>query len=154
MSASCARARWWKRGQRQTFLPTRKHDYTKALIDAEPSGRKDPVAASAPVVLEARKIDVTFTLGGGFLGRPKRAVHAVDGLSLTLHQGQTIGIVGESGSGKSTLARAVLRLLPSTGRFSFEGRDIAALGRDAMRPLAPPIADCDARSVRIALARA
>ena len=111
------------------------HEYTKALINAEPSGRKDPVAAGAPVVLEARKVGVTFTLGGGFLGRPKRELHAVDGLSLTLRQGQTIGVVGESGSGKSTLARAVLRLLPSTGAISFEGRDIAALDRDAMRPL-------------------
>ena len=111
------------------------HAYTRALIDAEPSGRKDPVSATAPVVLDARKIDVRFTMGGGFLGRPKRVVHAVDGLSLSLHQGQTIGIVGESGSGKSTLARAVLRLLPSTGDISFEGRDIAGLTREAMRPL-------------------
>ncbi len=111
------------------------HEYTRALIDAEPSGRKDPVSVKAPVVLDARKINVTFTLGGGFLGRPKRDLRAVDGLSLSLQQGQTIGIVGESGSGKSTLARAVLRLLPSTGAISFEGRDIAALTREAMRPL-------------------
>ncbi len=111
------------------------HAYTRALIDAEPSGRKDPVSDTAPVVLDARKINVTFTMGGGFLGRPKRIVHAVDGLSLSLHQGETIGVVGESGSGKSTLARAVLRLLPSTGAISFEGRDIAALDREAMRPL-------------------
>ena len=111
------------------------HAYTRALIDAEPSGRKDPVTASAPVVLDARTVGVKFTLGGGFLGRPKRDLHAVDGLSFTLRQGQTIGIVGESGSGKSTLARAVLRLLPSTGAISFEGRDIAALTREAMRPL-------------------
>ncbi len=111
------------------------HAYTRALIDAEPSGRKDPVSDTAPVVLDARKIDVTFTMGGGFLGRPRREVHAVDGLSLSLHQGETIGVVGESGSGKSTLARAVLRLLPSTGAISFEGRDIAALNREAMRPL-------------------
>ena len=87
------------------------------------------------VVLDARKINVTFSMGGGFLGRPRRVVHAVDGLSLSLHQGETIGVVGESGSGKSTLARAVLRLLPSTGDISFEGRDIAALDREAMRPL-------------------
>ena len=109
--------------------------YTRALIDAEPSGHKDPVAAGAPVVLEARNIGVTFTLGGGFLGRPKRVLRAVDGVSLSLRQGETIGVVGESGSGKSTLARAVLRLLPSTGAINFEGRDIAALDRAAMRPL-------------------
>ncbi len=111
------------------------HAYTRALIDAEPSGRKDPVSASAPIVLDARKINVTFTMGGGFLARPKRTVRAVDGLSLSLHQGETIGVVGESGSGKSTLARAVLRLLPSTGDINFEGRDIAGLSREAMRPL-------------------
>ena len=50
-------------------------------------------------------------------------------------QGQTIGIVGESGSGKSTLARAMLRLLPSEGAIHFDGRDIAKLDKDAMRPL-------------------
>jgi oligopeptide transport system ATP-binding protein len=59
----------------------------------------------------------------------------VDRVSISLKEGQTIGIVGESGSGKSTLARALLRLIPSEGAIFFQGKDIARLGREEMRPL-------------------
>jgi oligopeptide transport system ATP-binding protein len=62
-------------------------------------------------------------------------LRAVDRVSMTLRQGQTIGIVGESGSGKSTFARALLRLLPSEGAIVFDGRDVAKLSREEMRPL-------------------
>jgi oligopeptide transport system ATP-binding protein len=111
------------------------HAYTRALIDAEPTGRKAPPGPRAPAMLEGREVSVQFRLGGGFLAGPPVLLKAVDGLSLTLHQGQTIGIVGESGSGKSTLARALLRLLPSEGAIRFDGRDIAGHDRAAMRPL-------------------
>jgi oligopeptide transport system ATP-binding protein len=111
------------------------HAYTRALIDAEPTGRKTPPAPGAPVMLEGRDVSVDFRIGGGFLAGPPVMLTAVDHISISLHQGQTIGIVGESGSGKSTLARALLRLLPSTGAIRFEGRDIAGLDREAMRPL-------------------
>jgi oligopeptide transport system ATP-binding protein len=111
------------------------HSYTRALIDAEPTGRKAPPGPRAPVMLEGRELSVQFRLGGGFLAGPPVVLTAVDRLSIALHQGQTIGIVGESGSGKSTLARALLRLLPSEGAIRFEGRDIAGLDRAAMRPL-------------------
>jgi oligopeptide transport system ATP-binding protein len=59
----------------------------------------------------------------------------VDQVSVTLRQGQTIGIVGESGSGKSTLARALLRLLPSNGALTFDGQTITGFDKEAMRPL-------------------
>jgi ABC-type microcin C transport system duplicated ATPase subunit YejF len=111
------------------------HAYTRALIDAEPTGRKTPPAPGAPSVLEGRDVSVNFRIGGGFLAGPPQMLTAVDRISVSLHQGQTIGIVGESGSGKSTLARALLRLLPSTGAIRFEGHDIAGLDREAMRPL-------------------
>jgi len=111
------------------------HPYTRALIDAEPTGRKTPPAAGAPMVLEGRDVSVNFRIGGGFLAGPPLMLTAVDRISVNLQEGQTIGIVGESGSGKSTLARALLRLLPSTGAIRFEGRDIAGLDREAMRPL-------------------
>ncbi|MEO1275588.1 MAG: ATP-binding cassette domain-containing protein, partial [Pseudomonadota bacterium] len=105
------------------------HDYTKMLLAAEPTGRKDPV--DAPVLLEAEDVRVTFTRSKGFFGSDE--LRAVDGLSIALQEGQTIGIVGESGSGKSTFGRAILQLLPSEGTVVFQGAEISGLDRTAMR---------------------
>jgi oligopeptide transport system ATP-binding protein len=112
-----------------------RHPYTKALLAAEPTGKKAPVGKGAGVILSATNVAVTFKLGGGFLSGKPILLKAVDGISIVLKRGQTIGIVGESGSGKSTLARALLRLIPSQGAINFDGRDIASLDAPAMRPL-------------------
>ena len=112
-----------------------RHPYTKALLAAEPTGHKDPPPKSARTILAGTGIRVTFQLGGGFFGGEPILLKAVDGVSVTLKRGQTIGIVGESGSGKSTLARALLRLVPSEGALNFDGRDIARLSAVEMRPL-------------------
>jgi ABC-type microcin C transport system duplicated ATPase subunit YejF len=122
-------------GDTKTIFANPNHPYTKALLDAEPSGRKSPPAAKAPKILDGTNVSVTFEIGGGFLAGPPLLLKAVDRVSVVLKQGQTIGIVGESGSGKSTLARALLRLLPSEGAITFEGRDIAKLSKEEMRPL-------------------
>ena len=122
-------------GDTKTIFANPKHPYTRALLDAEPTGRKAPPAAGAPKILDGTNVSVTFEIGGGFLAGPPLELKAVDRVSVVLKQGQTIGIVGESGSGKSTLARALLRLLPSEGAIAFEGRDIARLNREEMRPL-------------------
>ena len=122
-------------GDAKAIFKQPKHAYTKALLDAEPSGRKAPPAAKAPKILDGTSVSVTFKIGGGFMAGPPLLLKAVDRVSVTLKQGQTIGIVGESGSGKSTLARALLRLVPSEGAISFEGKDIAKLDREEMRPL-------------------
>ncbi|MCI0467580.1 MAG: ATP-binding cassette domain-containing protein, partial [Beijerinckiaceae bacterium] len=110
-----------------------RHEYTRMLLAsmprARPRNRKD-----APALLCAEGITVRFLLRGGFFGRT-HAIKAVDGVSLTLGEGRTLGIVGESGSGKSTLARALLKLVPSSGRISFDERDLTGLDRAAMRPL-------------------
>jgi oligopeptide transport system ATP-binding protein len=121
-------------GSTEAILARPGADYTRALVDAEPSGAKPPPSAEAPSLLEARDIVVTFFQPMGLLARARR-VRAVDRVSLTLRSGQTLGIVGESGSGKSTLARALLRLTPCEGRLTFEGRDLQALDAAAMRPL-------------------
>jgi oligopeptide transport system ATP-binding protein len=101
--------------------------YTKMLLAAEPEGAKSPVPDDAPALLEAGNVVVVFQLAGSWLSRGGFELKAVDGVSLTLHAGQTIGIVGESGSGKSTLGRALLRLIPSEGTIRFEGRDLKRL---------------------------
>jgi len=107
--------------------------YTRMLLDAEPRGRKTPVAPGAPDVLDATDISVTYGGGGRLFGRG-RGFTAVRDVSLSLRAGETVGVVGESGSGKSTLGRALLQLLPSQGRVVFAGQDITGLDRAAMRP--------------------
>ena len=74
--------------------------------------------------------------GGGLFGRGDRFVRAVDGVSLRVRRGETMGLVGESGCGKSTLGRLMLRLLePTFGRVVYDGRDLTPLSQRALRPL-------------------
>ena len=117
----------------QVFAAPR-HPYTRRLLDAEPQGSKAPVPASAPRLLQARDVSVSFPLPRSVWRRPGRFV-AVDRVSLEVRQGQTVGIVGESGSGKSTLARALLNLLPSSGSRRFDSVDLAALDTAGWRSL-------------------
>jgi len=122
-------------GETAALFSSASHPYTRMLLAAEPSGSKPPVPETAPVILDARRVRVVFRLGGGWLSGPEIEIKAVDGVSLRLRRGQTIGIVGESGSGKSTLGRALLRLMPSEGAIHFDGRDVSALDRRELRPL-------------------
>jgi oligopeptide transport system ATP-binding protein len=122
-------------GVTETLFSAPTHSYTRMLLEAEPTGRKAPPPPNAPILLEGRNVEVTFTIGGGFLAGEPLMLRAVNRISIALKKGQTIGIVGESGSGKSTLGRALLRLLPSDGAIRFGGRDISTAGRDEMRPL-------------------
>jgi microcin C transport system ATP-binding protein len=112
-----------------------RHDYTKKLLAAEPKGTPPAADPTAEVVARADDVRVWFPIRRGFLRRVVDHVKAVDGVSLTLRAGQTIGIVGESGSGKTTLGLAMLRLVPSTGRIVVLGRDVQGLDAKAMRPL-------------------
>jgi oligopeptide/dipeptide ABC transporter ATP-binding protein len=96
---------------------------------AAPPGEDD-------VLVEVENLVKYFPIRGpGLLARTVGHVQAVDGVSLTLRRGQTLGLVGETGSGKTTLARCIAGLIPITsGRVVFEGHDIAGLSRRAMRP--------------------
>jgi len=123
-----------EQGSKEDIFEAPRHPYTKALLAAEPTGRKAPVRPGAPSILQGHNIRVAFAYGGGLFAPPEWFV-AVDGVSVNLRTGQTIGIVGESGSGKSTLARALLRLLPSEGTIRYQGRDIRDLDRRRMQPL-------------------
>src|ERR1700722_17722360 len=93
------------------------HPYTRALIEAEPRPDPAPVRPDAPIVLETRDLKVWFPIKRGFLRRVVGHIKAVDGVSIAVHQGETLGIVGESGSGKTTLGLAILRLISSQGRI-------------------------------------
>ena len=113
-----------------------RHAYTRMLVEAEPAGRKSPLTANAPLVLDAANVAVTFPGRRKLLfGAASDAIKAVDGVSMQVRQGETVGIVGESGSGKSTLGRALLRLLPATGMVRFEDRNLMPLDRARLRPL-------------------
>ncbi len=90
--------------------------------------------SDAPVVLAVENLTKHFPVRSGLLGRTVAQVHAVDGVSLHIRQGETLGLVGESGSGKSTVGKAVLRLLDSTsGRIHLHGKDITQLSGQALR---------------------
>ncbi|WP_181700445.1 ABC transporter ATP-binding protein [Chthonobacter albigriseus] len=111
------------------------HAYTRHLLSAAPNGEPPPADASAPVVMEASDLKVWFPIRRGFLRRTVGHVKAVDGVSVRVRAGQTLGIVGESGSGKTTLGLALLRLIGSEGRIAFLGRSIETLRSAEIRPL-------------------
>jgi microcin C transport system ATP-binding protein len=112
-----------------------RHDYTKLLLATEPRGRPEPVPPAAETLMQAEQIRVAFPIRRGLLRRKVAEVKAVDGVSVTVREGETVGLVGESGSGKTTLGLALLQLETSRGTIRFEGRDIQGLSRGALRPL-------------------
>jgi microcin C transport system ATP-binding protein len=85
------------------------HDYTRRLLAAEPKGRPQPVASDAATLLEAGPMKIWFPIKSGFLRRTTGHVKAVDGITIQVREGETLGVVGESGSGKTTLGLAILR---------------------------------------------
>ena len=115
-----------------------RHDYTRMLLDALPKAGETPAPAKAlgGPLLTVEDLTVGFPITDkGLLGKT-RTLRAVDGISFTLHQGETLGVVGESGCGKSTLARAVLQLLPkSGGRVVWLGRDLDTATQSDIRKL-------------------
>ncbi len=111
------------------------HPYTQRLLAAEPKGKVPPADPAAPLLVEAEQVKVWFPIRRGLFRRVQGFIKAVDGVSLALRAGATLGVVGESGSGKTTLGLALLRLLDSEGGIRFAGQDIAHVRQKRLRPL-------------------
>ncbi|AUG02866.1 MULTISPECIES: ABC transporter ATP-binding protein [Pseudomonas] len=116
----------------ETLFSAPQHPYSRVLLNAEPEGEALP-RDEREVVLQVDDLNVQFQIGGG-LFRRKQYLRAVDGISLSLQRGKTLGIVGESGSGKSTLGQAILRLLDSEGSIRFQGEALDGLNQKQLRP--------------------
>ena len=121
-------------GATSRLFETPGHPYTQRLIQAQPSGTA-PTAAAASPLIRTEDLRVWYPIRAGLLRRTIDYVKAVDGLSLTIHAGQTVGVVGESGSGKTTLGLALLRLIASRGGIYFRDTLIQGLKSRALRPL-------------------
>ncbi|PLO31992.1 microcin ABC transporter ATP-binding protein, partial [Klebsiella pneumoniae] len=111
------------------------HPYTQRLLDSEPDGEPVPLAADAPVLLQADDLKVAFPVRKGILRRVVDQHRVVNSLSFQLRAGETLGLVGESGSGKSTTGLALLRLIPSGGKITFAGQPIQGRNRRQLLPL-------------------
>ena len=111
------------------------HAYTKHLLAAEPKGRPDPLEARNAPLVTATDMKVWFPIKEGFFRKTVDHVRAVDGITLNIAPGETLGIVGESGSGKTTLGLAITRMIASEGAIGFDGQDISKRTFKQMRPL-------------------
>ena len=104
------------------------------LAAEEFAGAREPARGQTPVIA-VEGLKKHFPVKKGLLRRTAGYVYAVDGVSFTVNEGETLGLVGESGCGKSTVARTVLRLVESTsGSIKLNGHDITRLGKSALRP--------------------
>jgi len=109
-----------------------RHPYTQRLLAAEPKGRAIDADSARPRLVEAEDVKVWFPIRRGVLRLVRGHVKAVDGVSLAVRQGTTLGVVGESGSGKTTLGLALLRLTEAQGHIRFAEQDITASNADRL----------------------
>ncbi|CCD92797.1 putative oligopeptide transport protein (ABC superfamily, atp_bind) [Bradyrhizobium sp. ORS 375] len=110
------------------------HPYTKALLAAEPKPDPAPPRPDQPVVMQAKDLKVWFPIKRGLFRSTVGHIKAVDGVSVAVRKGETLGVVGESGSGKTTLGLALLRLISSDGPIVFLGKEIQGLSFKDVRP--------------------
>jgi microcin C transport system ATP-binding protein len=111
------------------------HPYTQHLLAAEPKGRPIAAEPSAREVMAADDLKVWFPIKRGVFRRVVGHIKAVDGVTVRVREGHTVGVVGESGSGKTTLALGLLRLEKSMGEIRFDGARIDQLTGKELRPL-------------------
>jgi microcin C transport system ATP-binding protein len=111
-----------------------RHDYTRALLAAEPKGGPNPVESAAMINVQAGPLRTWFPVRRGLLRQTVGHIKAVDGVSLLIREGETLGVVGESGSGKTTLGLALLRLAPSVGPITVLGNRLDGVPAKRVRP--------------------
>jgi microcin C transport system ATP-binding protein len=123
-----------EQGDVERVFTAPEHPYTRALLAAEPKPDPAPPRPEAPVLVETKDLKVWFPVKRGVLRKVVGHIKAVDGVSIALRKGETLGVVGESGSGKTTLGLAILRLISSDGPIVFMGDQIEELNFREMRP--------------------
>jgi microcin C transport system ATP-binding protein len=121
-------------GSNRQIFEQPKHPYTRHLLTCEPKGQPHTGSATEqPVMLRAGPLAVHYQVGKGWFGK-RRQFAAVDGVTLDIKRGDTLGVVGESGSGKTTLGLALLQLIPSEGPIRFDTVDVQSLrGRELVK---------------------
>jgi len=121
-------------GPAERVFTAPQHPYTCALLAAEPKPDPAPPCPNAPIVVQTDDLKVWFPIKRGVLRKVVGHIKAVDGISVEVRKGETLGVVGESGSGKTTLGLAILRLISSDGPVVFMGHTIQGLTFKEMRP--------------------
>jgi len=124
-----------ERGPCDTIFHQPQQDYTHQLIESEPTGSPAAVNESAETLLTTNKVNVWFPTKTNFWGKPTEYLKAAQDISISLRQGETLGIVGESGSGKTTFGLALLKLIQSQGDIYFENQAVHTLDQARFRPL-------------------
>src|SRR5256714_2015477 len=123
-----------EQGPVEQVFKSPKHPYTRDLLAAEPKPDPAPPQPDAPVVMSADDLKVWFPIKRGLMRKTVGHIKAVDGVSIAVRKGETLGVVGESGSGKTTLGLALLRLISSDGPIVFLGSNIQGLRFKDMLP--------------------
>jgi microcin C transport system ATP-binding protein len=123
-----------EQGEVERVFTAPEHPYTRALLAAEPKPDPAPLQPDAPVVVKTDDLKVWFPIKRGVMRKTVGHIKAVDGVSIAVRKGETLGIVGESGSGKTTLGLAILRLISSDGPIVYMGKELQGLKFKEMRP--------------------
>jgi microcin C transport system ATP-binding protein len=126
-----------EKGDTGSIFTAPAHPYTNMLLEAEPGVRERKSMQGLLPVISCENLKIWFPVKKGVLRRTVDYIKAVDGVSLTISRGRTLGVVGESGSGKTTLALALLRLVHSEGKIEFQGESIDSLSSRQLKDIRP-----------------